>query len=65
MKKTAVLAIVAFMALVEIQICRASIVVFAFGKKTVIIAADSRETYSDGTFKDTACKIGVFVESCG
>jgi hypothetical protein len=46
--------------LIATKICSASIVVFAFGKKTAIIAADSRETYSDGTFKDTACKIGSY-----
>ncbi len=47
-----------FAALIATNVCSASIVVFAFGKKTVIVAADSRETYGDGTFKDTACKIG-------
>ncbi len=42
------------------SLASASIVVFAFGKKSVIVAADSRETYSDGSFKDTACKIGSY-----
>src|SRR5579864_4740671 len=49
-----------FVMLIAAQICDASVVVFAFGKKTVIIAGDSRETYSDGTFRDTACKLGSY-----
>lgn len=48
------------MLLLAAGICHASVVVFAFGTRTVIIAGDSRETYSDGTFRDTACKLGSY-----
>jgi len=60
MKENLVLTIVTFVAFVQPRTCIASIVLVAFGKDRVITAADSRETYSDNTYKDTACKIGSY-----
>jgi hypothetical protein len=43
-----------------VQTCHSSIVIFAFGNKKAIIAADSRVTHADGSYKDNACKIGSY-----
>jgi len=57
-RRTSALTLIA--ALLSIQTCQASIVVFAFGNKKAIIAADSRATYGDGSYRDDSCKIGSY-----